>query len=124
MHHLQPVTIKALGRRCFALLDSDRSAEEDPPKPEVVQFVERMDEAVQVHVLDRRELENYFTADAVQRGCHLAQLPAFSRFSDLEHEVPGFSKKQVGAVAAAMDSNDIPAEVTDFLRRVRNASRP
>ena len=32
MHYLQSVTVKALGRRCFALLDSDRSAKEDPPK--------------------------------------------------------------------------------------------
>jgi predicted ATPase len=123
MHYLQSVTVKALGRPCFALLDSDRSAKEDPPKPEVVQFVERMGEAVEVHVLERRELENYFTAEAVRRGCNLDQPPAFGPFTDLEHEVPGFSKKRVGAVAAAMKADDIPAEVVDFLRQVREASR-
>jgi hypothetical protein len=82
-----------------------------------------MDEAVDVHVLERRELENYFTAEAVRRGCSLDQPPAFGPFTDLEHEVPGFSKKHVGAVAAAMKADDIPAEVADFLRRVREASR-
>jgi putative ATP-dependent endonuclease of OLD family len=123
MHYLQSVTVKALGRPCFALLDSDRSAKEDPPKPEVVQFVERMGEAVEVHVLERRELENYFTAEAVKRGCNLDQPPAFGPFTDLEHEVPGFLKRYVGTVAAAMETDDIPAEVADFLRRVRAASR-
>jgi hypothetical protein len=56
-------------------------------------------------------------------GCSLPQSPAFGPFTDLEHEVPGFSKKHVGAVAAAMEADDIPAEVADFLRRVREASR-
>ena len=114
---------RALGRRCFALLDSDRSTEEALLKTEVVQFVERMGEAVEVHVLERRELENYFTAEAVRRGCNLDKPPAFGPFTDLEHEVPGFSKKHVGAVTAVMEADDIPAEVTDFLRRVRVASR-
>ena len=114
---------RALGRRCFALHDSDRSTEEALLKTEVVQFVERMGEAVEVHVLERRELENYFTAEAVRRGCNLDEPPAFGPFTDLEHEVPGFSKKHVGAVTAVMEADDIPAEVTDFLRRVRVASR-
>jgi hypothetical protein len=82
-----------------------------------------MGEAFDVHVLKRRELENYFTAEAVRQGCNLGQLPAFGPFTDLEHEVPGFSKKHVGTVATAMKADEIPAEVADFLRRVRAASR-
>src|ERR1039458_6563004 len=32
MHHLQQATVRALGRRCFALLDSDRSTKSDAPQ--------------------------------------------------------------------------------------------
>jgi hypothetical protein len=122
MRYLQLSTVNALGRRCFALLDSDRSTDADPPKQEILDFADRLSGAVATHILERRELENYFTPEAVQEGCALATLPEFGPFTDLEHEIANFSKAKDGAIARAMAPSDIPIEVVEFLRVVRNSS--
>jgi len=47
------------------IMDSDRESAEHPLKPEMIVLRDRADEKRHVYVLDRRELENYLTVEAV-----------------------------------------------------------
>jgi hypothetical protein len=118
MRHLQKEALRALGRRCFALFDSDRIAKEAAPKDVAVEFRTRMSGVVRTHILRRREIENYYSPRAVQAVLRLKNQPVFGPYADVPLVVTGFSKGRAGELAAAMSVNEIPTEITNFLQSV------
>jgi predicted ATP-dependent endonuclease of OLD family len=123
IRHLDREALKAVGRKCFAMLDSDRDSESASPNPVATNFSDRMAGVVDTHILERRALENYFTAKAIQKAHRLKTLPVFGHFDKLNKKVESFSKGRAGAMAAAMTSRDIPPEIRDLLDKVRQAAR-
>ena len=121
--HLDPEALKALGRRCFALLDSDRDAPEAPLQQSLTDCIERLQGTLDCHVLERRELENYFAPRAIQAVLHLANVPEFGPFDDVPNVVPQYPKGRAGAIAAEMTAAEIPAEIIKFLDLVRASTR-
>ncbi|HET9061353.1 MAG TPA: AAA family ATPase [Acidimicrobiales bacterium] len=122
IRHLERGALAALGRRCFAMLDSDRDSEAAKPKPSAVTFKARMEGIVETHILERRELENYFTAKAVQKAHGFVTAVTFGYFDNVARTVPNFSKGRAGAIAAAMPVRDIPGEIRNLLDDVRLAA--
>lgn len=75
-------TLSPFRRHEIHIMDSDRQSEAHPLKPEMTALQGRADEKRHVFVLDRRELENYLTPEAVKDA--YAHIETFDRlFSQL-----------------------------------------
>ena len=123
MRHLDREALKALGPKCFAMVDSDRDSESALPNPVAIHFRDRMAGLVDTRILKRRALENYFTPKAVQKAHGLKTPPVFGPFDKLGTKVQNFSKGRSGAMASAMTSRDIPPEIRELLDDVRRSAR-
>lgn len=75
--------LSPFGRKELHVLDSDKSEENAPLKLEIQQYANRFSDDLggraTVHVLARRELENYLTTDAVLHAYSTSSSPDFAR---------------------------------------------
>lgn len=118
--HLARSSLQALGRQVVVMLDSDREREGAELKPKLAAFMDEMCDVAHVHVLERRELENYFTPGAVMRAMSLEQEPAVEPFRRFVEAVPSYGKMTfAGRIAAEMKAEEIPCEITLLLQQVR-----
>jgi putative ATP-dependent endonuclease of OLD family len=89
MIHCDPKKLKKINRNFVILLDSDRKNEDDSLKSKVVSLRDRAQEAgVPCHVLQKREIENYFNSDAVADVLDLpAEIVEIRDYQDVENYI-------------------------------------
>ncbi|QCC61759.1 AAA family ATPase [Natrinema thermotolerans] len=89
MRHCEPKKLKKINRNFAFLFDSDRKNADDDLKGEVQSIKEKSaEEGIECHVLERREIENYYHPDAIGE---VLSIPIseedVSKYCDIEREV-------------------------------------
>jgi putative ATP-dependent endonuclease of OLD family len=89
MRHCEPAKLKKINRNFAFLFDSDKKAADDDLKGEVQSIKEKSArEGIDCHVLERREIENYYHPDAIAA---VLSIPAseddVSKYCDIEEVV-------------------------------------
>ncbi|NHX37395.1 MULTISPECIES: ATP-dependent nuclease [Halolamina] len=89
MRHCEPAKLKKINRNFAFLFDSDKKAAGDDLKGEVQSIKEKSArEGIDCHVLERREIENYYHPDAIGK---VLSIPIseddLSKYCDIEQEV-------------------------------------
>ena len=107
--------------RTFALIDSERSTEDERPSPDREGFLDACEKlGIECHMLDRRAIENYFTDGAVKAAMGL-NYSALDPYQLLKEKQPQWAKSQGWRIARRMSWKDI--EQTDlgaFLQKLKN----
>jgi putative ATP-dependent endonuclease of OLD family len=123
--HLARETLQALGRPVVVLLDSDRAQPGAQLKPRLAAFAAEMQDVARIHVLERRELENYFTPEAVASAMDMSNTPVIDPFRRFSDAVPNYGKMaHAGRIAAEMSVDVIPEEIASLLTQVRDLAAP
>jgi len=89
MRHCEPAKLKKINRNFAFLFDSDKKAADDDLKGEVQSIKEKSArEGIDCHVLERREIENYYHPDVIAA---VLSIPAseddVSKYCDIEEVV-------------------------------------
>lgn len=110
--------LQRLTGKLHVLLDSERSAEGEPPKAGRQEFVEQCRVLkVPVHLTTRRALENYFTDRAVKAGLG-PEHSAIGPYQRLKEAVVPWSKRDNWRAARELTIDEL--EGTDLLHFLRN----
>jgi ABC-type multidrug transport system ATPase subunit len=104
--------VKRISNNVYALIDSERSSAEVELQPRIQGFkdiCEKLD--INLHVLDLRATENYFTEEAIQeiKGPKYTALEPYQKLNEIS---PHWDKKENWKIARAMTLDDL--EGTDL----------
>lgn len=112
--------IKRVTERVSVVIDSEREAEGAPLEASRQAFVDECEKlGFDVHVVQRRALENYFTDAAVKevKGDSYRALGEYEQLSPLE---PGWGKNENWRIAAEMTRDDLDStDLGDFFEALR-----
>lgn len=114
--HCEPKKLKKINRNFAFLLDSDKTSEDDDLKSEVEELKSRAESAgVDCHVLERREIENYF---------HHQGIAEVLSISVLEDEITGYCDVQ-GEVNQMVAKQRIPHDVdsSDCYKKIEHGKQ-
>ncbi len=89
MRHCNPEKLKNINQNFAILLDSDKKSKEDDPREEIASLRDRAQEAgVPCHVLQKREIENYYHRGTVADVLNLpAEMLEIGDYQDVEKHV-------------------------------------
>jgi hypothetical protein len=108
--------LKRITPDVFAIVDSERTSQDLPPKQDRVDFANVCHAiGIRCHVMNRRASDNYLSSNAVAQitGIEHAPLTPYERLADRR---PGWDKSLNGAIAAAMNKGElVGTDVGDFL---------
>ena len=124
MTHLTEAAVRGLGREVFILVDSDRSKESASISRQAQLVVDQVGDAAKVHVLERRSIESYFSADAVRAVLAVPREVSIGPYDSLSEAGLNYGKTKHGArIAASMPTASIPVEIVMFLTSIQNSIR-
>lgn len=108
------VELKRISDKIFSIIDSERTSKDAPLSPQREGF-RRICEKVGINilVLERRAIENYFTDHAIQ-NCMGPKYKALGPYKKLEDASMPWSKSENWRIAREMDLTDI--QETDFYK--------
>ncbi len=126
MIHCEPERLARINRNFAILLDSDQKSADGRPKAEVREIQDRFhDHDTRCKVLERREIENYYSHESINEICYLNVDESFvGKYDDMEEKINrcmddgyGFNKIEDGKkiVKHMYENGEQIAEVEDFL---------
>lgn len=111
--------LKRISEKIFVLIDSERTAKDASLPSNREGFRNICDKAgIDIHILERRAIENYFTENAIQtvKG---SKYQALKPFEKLEECAMPWSKSENWRIAREMALNDIErTDLYDFLNKI------
>ena len=115
--------LKRITTNIFALIDSERSAEDEPMSPDRQAFIDACGAAhVDAQALERRALENYLSDRAIKRvkGPKYRQLGPYEKLADCD---PAWGKNEGYKIAAEMTLADLDGtDLGEFLDKLQRST--